>query len=161
MFISRPKPKPSNVGDPKLKRSLEKLRAMFIHGTNWPVDPRRTNNVNREYTRRSEAAKKIQRSFRRSKIINRAKASVPYTRTINNPIWKAFFNYQMALTLPRKKPPQQQLPKINRRFGMWFNHGNYWMSPNGRVKYYPKSNTMNINGTVHKNAFKIFSLPRF
>jgi len=157
MFISRPKPKPSNIGDPKLKRSIEKLRAMFIHGTNWPVDPRRTNNVNREYARRSEAAKKIQRLFRRSKVINRAKASAPHTRTINNPIWKAFFNYQMALTLlpPPRKKSHQQLPKINRRFGLWFNHGNYWLSPNGRMKYFPKTNTLN----GHTNAFKKFTLP--
>ncbi len=161
MFISRPKPKPSNISDPKLRKTVEKLAAMYLRG-NWRIDPHRTNNVNKEFKKRTEAAKKIQRFVRKMRVINRAKACAPHTRTINNPNWKAFFEYQMRRIKPQKikthsAPP---LPKINRRFGLWFNYGNHWMSPNGHVMYFPKTNTMRINGVNYTNAFKKFVLPR-
>jgi hypothetical protein len=97
MFISRKKNKtPPRIADPKLAEKMRKLTSMYPPG-NRRRDPLffPNNKVKSNYARRTLAAKKIQMFVRLLKNIEKAKQTSPHTRTINNPLWVKFFNYQM------------------------------------------------------------------
>jgi hypothetical protein len=95
MFITPKKKKTNKIANPRLAEKMRKLTAMYPTG-NWRRDPFQPNNkVNKNYKKRTNAAKIIQRTVRLLRNIQSAKQLSPSKRTVNNPLWKKFVNYQM------------------------------------------------------------------
>lgn len=134
--------------NPNIKRKMQELRKMYPRNKLHLHLHKTPEEVHKEYNNRVKAAKTIQKFVRFMKRMNKAKSLSPKQRTINNPLWRNFVNYQTRNT-PRKKSPPKKLPVLPRNFGTWFNWGNAYVRPNTRAVYYPNLKTLWFNGKLY------------
>lgn len=170
MFLSSKKPKNPNYYDPVVKKKMKQLSEMYPRNQIWRHVRKSANQVNREYTKKTNAAKKIQKFIRFMRRMNNARRLNIQNRTPNNPLWFNFVTSQMRLPLSREgklymsrmmPTNKNKLPKLPRNFGTWYNWGNAYVRPDQKAVYYPNLKTLSLNGKLyHGKNLNRMGLPK-
>lgn len=80
----------------------------------------------------------------------KSRINSPSKRKLNNPTWIATVLREMrAMKRKNVNVRKNNLPKLPRNFGTWFEWNGALVRPNQRAVYYPNMKTLWVNGKVY------------